>query len=32
VWDGKAWVGSGIMKAVTGNPEFKWFSGKLQII
>jgi hypothetical protein len=25
VWDGKAWVGSGIMKAVTGNPEFKWF-------
>lgn len=25
VWDGKAWTGSGIMKAVTGNPEFKWF-------
>ena len=25
VWDGKAWVGSGLMKAVTGNPEFKWF-------
>ena len=25
VWDGKAWVGSGVMKAVTGNPEFKWF-------
>lgn len=25
VWDGKAWVGSGMMKAVTGNPEFKWF-------
>lgn len=21
VWDGKAWVGSGVMKAVTGNPE-----------
>lgn len=25
VWDGKAWRGSSIMKAVTGNPEFKWF-------
>ena len=25
VWDGKAWNGAGIMKAVTGNPEFKWF-------
>src|ERR1035437_3585471 len=25
VWDGKAWNGSGLMKAVTGNPEFKWF-------
>lgn len=25
VWDGKAWTGSGLMKAVTGNPEFKWF-------
>jgi len=25
VWDGKAWTGSSIMKAVTGNPEFKWF-------
>ena len=25
VWDGKAWVGAGIMKAVTGNPQFKWF-------
>ena len=25
VWDGKAWKGSGMMKAVTGNPEFKWF-------
>lgn len=25
VWDGKAWVGSGLSKAVTGNPEFKWF-------
>lgn len=25
VWDGKAWVGAGIMKATTGNPEFKWF-------
>lgn len=25
VWDGKAWTGSGIMKAATGNPEFKWF-------
>ena len=25
VWDGKAWTGSAIMKAVTGNPQFKWF-------
>lgn len=25
VWDGQAWKGSGIMKAPTGNPEFKWF-------
>jgi len=25
VWDGKAWTGSGMMKAPTGNPEFKWF-------
>lgn len=25
VWDGKAWVGSSMMKAPTGNPEFKWF-------
>ena len=25
VWDGKAWKGSGMMKRVTGNPEFKWF-------
>ena len=25
VWDGKAWGGSSVMKAVTGNPEFKWF-------
>jgi hypothetical protein len=25
VWDGKAWTGAGIMKAITGNPEFKWF-------
>ena len=25
VWDGKAWQGSSLMKAVTGNPEFKWF-------
>lgn len=25
VWDGKAWQGSSMMKAVTGNPEFKWF-------
>ena len=25
VWDGKAWNGAGIMKAPTGNPEFKWF-------
>lgn len=25
VWDGKAWTGAGIMKAATGNPEFKWF-------
>lgn len=25
VWDGKAWVGAGISKASTTNPEFKWF-------
>lgn len=25
VWDGKAWQGSSIAKASTGNPEFKWF-------
>ena len=25
VWDGKAWTGSSLMKAVTTNPEFKWF-------
>jgi len=25
VYDGKAWKGSSMMKAVTGNPEFKWF-------
>lgn len=25
VYDGKAWKGSSIMKASTGNPEFKWF-------
>lgn len=25
VWDGKAWNGAGLMKATTGNPEFKWF-------
>lgn len=25
VWDGKAWKGSGMLKAPTGNPEFKWF-------
>lgn len=25
VWDGKAWSGSSLMKAPTGNPEFKWF-------
>ncbi|MFA5445145.1 MAG: DUF5309 family protein [Bacteroidales bacterium] len=25
VWDGKAWTGQGMMKASTGNPEFKWF-------
>jgi hypothetical protein len=25
VWDGKAWVGSGMAKASTTNPEFKWF-------
>ena len=25
VWDGKAWKGSSIAKASTGNPEFKWF-------
>jgi hypothetical protein len=25
VWDGKAWQGSSIMKASTGNPTFTWF-------
>lgn len=25
VWDGKAWKGSGMLKAATGNPEFSWF-------
>jgi len=25
VWDGKAWKGSGMMKAASGNPEFSWF-------
>ena len=25
VWDGKSWTGSGMNKAATGNPEFKWF-------
>lgn len=25
VYDGKAWKGSSILKASTGNPEFKWF-------
>jgi len=25
VYDGKAWKGSGMLKAATGNPEFKWF-------
>lgn len=25
VWDGKSWTGSSMMKASTGNPEFKWF-------
>lgn len=25
VWDGKAWVGSSIAKAPTGNPQFTWF-------
>lgn len=25
VYDGKSWKGSSIMKASTGNPEFKWF-------
>jgi len=25
VYDGKAWKGSGLLKATTGNPEFKWF-------
>jgi len=24
VYDGKSWKGSGMMKAATGNPEFKW--------
>jgi hypothetical protein len=26
VWDGKAWVGSSLMKANTGNPLFEWFN------
>jgi len=25
VYDGKSWKGSSLMKAATGNPEFKWF-------
>lgn len=25
VYDGKAWTGQSLMKATTGNPEFKWF-------
>lgn len=25
VYDGKAWTGQALMKATTGNPEFKWF-------
>jgi len=25
VFDGKSWKGAGLMKAATGNPEFKWF-------
>lgn len=25
VWDGKSWVGQGVLKAEAGNPEFKWF-------
>src|SRR5690606_19450831 len=25
VWDGQAWKGSGMLKKVTTNPEFKWF-------
>jgi hypothetical protein len=25
VWDGKAWQGSGMLKAPTGNPTFTWF-------
>lgn len=25
VWDGKAWTGTSIMKAPTGNPQFTWF-------
>jgi len=25
VYDGKSWKGSSLMKATTGNPEFKWF-------
>lgn len=25
VYDGKAWKGSGMLKAPTGNPEFSWF-------
>ena len=24
VWDGKAWQGSSLLKAPTGNPEFSW--------
>jgi len=26
--DGKAWKGEGMLKRVTGNPEFKWFDKK----
>jgi len=29
VYDGKNWNGSGILKAATGNPEFKWFKNGL---
>lgn len=25
VYDGKSWKGQGLLKAMTGNPEFKWF-------